>query len=45
MLEEFYHVNDDDIQHMSDMDLMDLYEEVIFDTGHAKGLEDADNER
>lgn len=45
MLEEFYHVNEDDIQHMNDMDLIDLYEEVIFDVGHAKGLEDADNER
>jgi hypothetical protein len=45
ILEEMYHTTEDELQHMSDHDLIDLYEDVVFDTGHASGLMDADDER
>ena len=44
-LNECYQTNEDEMQHMSDTDLMDLYEDVVFDSGYATGMTDADDGR
>ena len=44
-LEDMYHTNEDEMQHMSDYDLLDLYDDVVFDTGYASGMTDADDGR
>ena len=45
LLEEVYHTDEGEIQHMNDTDLLDLYDDVVFDTGYASGMTDADDGR
>ena len=45
VLSECYQTTEDEMQHMSDTDLMDLYEDVVFDSGYATGMTDADDGR
>ena len=45
VLSECYQTDEDEMQHMSDTDLMDLYEDVVFDSGYATGMTDADDGR
>ena len=43
ILSECYIASEDVLYHMSDTDLMDLYEDVVFDNGYASGMTDADD--
>ena len=45
ILSEVYQTSEDELQHMSDHDLLDIYDDVVFDTGYASGMTDADDER
>lgn len=45
ILEDMHHTNEEELQHMSDHDLLDIFEDVVFDTGYASGMTDADDER
>lgn len=45
ILQDNYNTSEDQMQHMSDTELMDLFEEVVFDSGYASGMMDADDGR
>ena len=44
VLEDYYHITEDEINHLSDSDLLDLYDDVVWDTGYSSGMDDAHNE-
>ena len=43
ILEDNYNVSEDEMQHMSDHELLDLYEDVVYDTGYGSGMMDGDD--
>ena len=43
VLEDNYNITEDEMQHMSDVELLDLYEDVVYDTGYVSGMMDGDD--
>lgn len=44
VLQDMYRVTEDEMQHMTDSDLLDLYEDIVFDNGYTVGMDDANDE-
>jgi hypothetical protein len=45
VLNDSYEITEEELYHLSDTDLLDLYEDVTFDSGYGSGMIDTDDGR
>lgn len=44
VLIDYYQTSENELASLSDTDLLDLYDDVVFDSGYASGMTDANDE-